>query len=224
MMVSRTSPESLLHPRERMIAEQLVGRGISDQRVLAAMRQVARAAFLSEEQAASAYEDGPLPIGGGQTISQPYIVARMAEAARIAPSDRIMEVGAGCGYASAVLAHLGTSVTGIERDADLARMAAATIARLGIRTVEIIEGDGTQGCPARAPFDVIIISAAARTLPEALPTQLSLGGRLVAPLGGPDDIQVLTRTMRTGPSTFDQTKLEPVRFVPLVPGMRRRGE
>jgi protein-L-isoaspartate(D-aspartate) O-methyltransferase len=200
--------------RERMVADQLVARGIADRRVLAAFAKVPREAFVPPEFADRAYEDNPLPIGEGQTISQPFIVALMAEAAEIAPEARILEVGAGSGYAAAILAALAREVVTIERHASLAAAAKAALAKLGIGNVTVIEGDGSRGFPERAPFDAILVAAAAPALPAALRAQLAEGGRLVIPVDadGHQDLLVITRHGER----FEETSLGPVRFVPLV--------
>jgi protein-L-isoaspartate(D-aspartate) O-methyltransferase len=200
--------------RERMVADQLVARGIADRRVLAAFAKVPREAFVPPEFADRAYEDNPLPIGEGQTISQPFIVALMAEAAEIAPEARILEVGAGSGYAAAILAALAREVVTIERHASLAAAAKAALAKLGIGNVTVIEGDGSRGFPERAPFDAILVAAAAPALPAALRAQLAEGGRLVIPVDadGHQDLLVITRRGER----FEETSLGPVRFVPLV--------
>ena len=198
-----------------MVDQQIAARGISDPRVLAAMRDTPRESFVAEGYEGEAFRDAPLPIAAGQTISQPFIVALMAEAARIAPTDRVLEVGAGSGYASAVLARLAAHVTAIERHASLAQAARDRLRALGTPNVEIVEGDGTLGWPQAAPFDAIIVSAAAPSVPPALLAQLADGGRLVIPVGAERDIQDLLRITRQGDHT-EQTFLGGVRFVPLI--------
>jgi len=200
--------------RRRMIERQLVGRGIADPKVLAAMACVPREAFVPAGFEKFAYDDNPLPIGGGQTISQPYIVALMAEAAHIGPRARVLEVGAGSGYAAAVLAELALKVVTIERLGELARAARDTLRRLGYSNVEVIEGDGSRGAPEHAPFDAILVAAGAPSPPESLKRQLADGGRLVIPISadGHQDLRVITRQG----DTFEEKDLGPVRFVPLL--------
>ena len=200
--------------RGRMIERQLVARGIADPRVLAAMSAVPREAFVPPDLARFAYEDGPLPIAEGQTISQPYIVALMAEAARIRPGARVLEVGAGSGYAAAILAELGGKVFTVERHHRLAEDARATLKRLGYANVEVIEGDGSGGLPEHSPFDAILVAAGAPTAPGSLKQQLAEGGRLVIPISvnSHQDLRVITRRG----DSFEEKDLGPVRFVPLL--------
>jgi protein-L-isoaspartate(D-aspartate) O-methyltransferase len=212
--------------RERMIERQIAGRGIVDPRILAALRAVPREAFVPEEARASAYEDAPLPIGSGQTISQPYIVARMIEAAELAPEDRVLEVGAGSGYAAALLAQLADQVFGIERHEALATLAGERMERLGYGNVSIYHGDGTAGLASAAPFDAILCSASGSHVPDVLLQQLDIGGRLVMPVGELDDVQRLIKVTRTGDEAFEQEDLGAVRFVPLIGahGWTEKGE
>jgi protein-L-isoaspartate(D-aspartate) O-methyltransferase len=200
--------------RERMVAEQLVTRGIEDERVLAAFRRVPREAFVPEEFADEAYEDNPLPIGEGQTISQPYVVALMAEAAKIAADARVLEVGTGSGYAAAILAELAREVVTIERHATLAERAGEALARHGYSNVTVLHGDGTRGVPERAPYDAILVAAGAPAPPGSLKAQLAEGGQLVIPVSGDtsQDLKVITR--RGG--GFEEENLGAVRFVPLL--------
>jgi protein-L-isoaspartate(D-aspartate) O-methyltransferase len=169
--------------RHHMVERHLARRGIADARVLKAMEAVPRETFVDEGFEEFAYEDSPLPIAEGQTISQPYIVARMAEAAEIDPADNVLEVGAGSGYAAAVLSHLAREVSAIERHAALAQKAAARLAALGRRNVKLRTGDGTKGWPEKAPFDAILVSAGGPAAPRALKEQLKIGGRLIIPIG-----------------------------------------
>jgi protein-L-isoaspartate(D-aspartate) O-methyltransferase len=201
--------------RERMVRHQIAGRGIGDPRVLDAMRAVPREAFVPEAQRPHAYDDNPLPIGEGQTISQPYIVARMAEAAAIAPTDHVLEVGAGSGYAAAILSRLAARVHAIERLPALADRAGATLRARGFDNVTIRAGDGTLGWSEAAPFDAIIVSAGGPSVPEALRAQLAPGGRLVMPVGSDPSLQRLIRLTRSGES-WQEDDLGPVRFVPLI--------
>jgi protein-L-isoaspartate(D-aspartate) O-methyltransferase len=204
--------------RERMIERHIAGRGLTDPLLLAAFRQVPRELFVAERDAAYAYDDGPLPIPAGQTISQPYIVALMIHLARVQPGDRVLEVGAGSGYAAAVLSRIAGEVIAVERHPELARLAAGRVERLGYHNVRILHGDGALGVPEAAPFDAIILSAAAGEVPPALPPQLRRGGALVMPLGGANDVQRLVRITRLAEGGFDREELGAVRFVRLVPG------
>src|SRR5262245_2416603 len=205
-----------LDPRRRMVRRQIAGRGIGDLRVLAAMEKVPREAFLPDALREFAYEDTPLPIEEGQTISQPYIVARMAEAAHIGPGDRVLEIGAGSGYAAAVLGELAQNVFTIERHPALADLARVRLRQLGYRTVEVRTGDGTLGWPEQAPFDAIIATAGGPRIPDTLRSQLAIGGRLVMPVGRTRSSQTLIRLTRTSSETWHQEELEEVRFVPLI--------
>lgn len=205
-----------IDPRRRMVRRQIAGRGIADRRVLAAMEKVPREAFLPDALQEFAYEDTPLPIGEGQTISQPYIVARMAEAADIGPVDRVLEIGAGSGYAAAVLGELAGRVFTIERHRALADLARARLAQLGYDNVEVRTGDGTLGWPEQAPFDAIIATAGGPRVPEAWRAQLAAEGRLVMPVGETPTHQRLIRLTRTDPGTWHGEEIEEVRFVPLI--------
>jgi protein-L-isoaspartate(D-aspartate) O-methyltransferase len=202
--------------RERMIERQIAGRGIRDARILAAFRAVPRESFVGEQVRASAYEDSPLPIEAEQTISQPYIVALMIEAAEIAPEDRVLEVGAGSGYAAAVIAQLAGRVFAVERHEELAKLAGERIERLGYHNVSVYQGDGTGGLPSEAPFDAILVSASGSHVPDILLQQLEIGGRLVMPVGEPQEVQKLVKVARTADETFEQEDLGAVRFVPLI--------
>ncbi len=199
-----------------MVRRQIAGRGIADRRVLAAMEKVPREAFLAEAMQEFAYEDTPLPIEEGQTISQPYIVARMAEAADVGPGDRVLEIGAGSGYAAAVLGELAGRVFTIERHPALADLARARLRQLGYDNVEVRTGDGTLGWPEQAPFDAIIATASGPRVPEAWRAQLAVEGRLVMPVGETPTHQRLIRLTRTGPETWHEEEIEEVRFVPLI--------
>lgn len=202
--------------RTAMVAEQLERRGIADRRILDAFRAVPREAFVAPAQANLAYGDHPLPIGAGQTISQPYIVALMIEAAAIAPGDRVLEVGAGSGYAAALLGRVAEQVIAIERHGELVRLASERIARLGYGNVRIVEGDGTLGWPEAAPFDAILVAASATGVPEALTDQLRPGAALVMPLGGQDATQALIRIVKGKDGALSRETLGAVRFVPLI--------
>ncbi|MGF6178729.1 protein-L-isoaspartate(D-aspartate) O-methyltransferase [Ensifer sp. 4252] len=202
--------------RHEMVERQLARRGIKDARVLSAMRQVPREAFVAEGFEEFAYEDAALPIAEGQTISQPFIVARMAEAAELERVNNVLEVGVGSGYTSAVLSHLTSRVSAIERHAALAKKAMERLSALGRNNVEIRTGDGTKGWPAKAPFDAIIVSAAGPTIPMALKEQLAIGGRLVIPVGHENGPQRLLRIKRIDDNRYDAEDLGGVMFVPLI--------
>lgn len=202
--------------RERMVARQIEARGISDPAVLAAMRAVPREAFVAPDWAEAAYDDRALPIEAGQTISQPYIVALMAAAAALGPRDHVLEIGAGSGYAAAVLGQIAGSVIAIERQDELARLAQERMARLGYANVRIVSGDGMLGCPEGAPYDAILVAAGGAAVPPALVEQLRTGGRLVMPVGGRWAGQTLVRLTKRDDGTLERTELCAVRFVPLV--------
>ena len=193
-----------------------MSRGIRDERVLAAMREVPREAFVPGHLAAYAYEDSPLPIGSGQTISQPYIVAEMIAALRLQGGEKVLEVGAGSGYAAAVLAQIAGEVFAIERIEDLAAGASHTLKSLGYSNVHLRHGDGTHGWQEHAPFDAILVSADAPKPPQPLLDQLAPGGRLVIPVGPLGGPQNLVRVTRLDDGTFQQEALAEVRFVPLI--------
>jgi protein-L-isoaspartate(D-aspartate) O-methyltransferase len=201
--------------RLAMVEEQLRARGIRDPRVLEAMATVPRHEFMPAEQAPAAYEDRALPIGEWETISQPYIVALMSEAAGVDPGDRVLEIGTGLGYQAAVLAALGARVHTIERNAKLAEQARRTLSALGYGdAVEAITGDGTDGYAAAAPYDAILVTAGAPRVPRALVDQLADGGRLVIPIGS-RTMQQLHLLIKRGEEISDRT-LEACQFVPLV--------
>jgi protein-L-isoaspartate(D-aspartate) O-methyltransferase len=200
--------------RRRMVERQLRGRGIEDERVLAAMEAVPREAFLPEGLRDRAYADSALPIGEEQTISQPWIVAAICQALELDGSELVLEVGTGSGYSAAVLGRLAAHVVSIERNQPLARGAAEVLERSGIRNVELVIGDGSLGVPGRAPFDAIAVHAAAPAPPAALIDQLAEGGRLVVPVAG-GDADVLTVLRRTG-DRVETTDLGSCRFVPLI--------
>ncbi len=201
--------------REKMVRRTVEGRGVRDPRVLEAMRTVPRERFVQADQDRAAYDDRPLPIGSGQTISQPYIVALMAEAAAPRETDTVLEIGTGSGYGAAVLAQLAGRVVTLERHADLAEAAGAVLRDLSIDNVEVVVGDGTRGWPPEAPYDAIVVTAAARVIPPALPAQLVDGGRLVIPVGARTGSQKLLCLLRRG-EELQELDLGPVAFVPLV--------
>jgi protein-L-isoaspartate(D-aspartate) O-methyltransferase len=202
--------------RRHMVTQQLVGRGIRDPLVLAAMSKVPRESFVSARQAAFAYEDEPLPIGDGQTISQPYIVARMTEALMLARTDRVLEIGTGSGYSSAVLAEIAAEVYTIERIEALADRARQRLARLGYATVHVRTGDGTLGWPEHAPYDAIVATAGGPRVPPPLLAQLAIGGCLVIPVGSGLHDQRLVRIVRATARDYRREEFDPVAFVPLV--------
>lgn len=204
----------LVSARARMVAEQLEGRGIHDARVLAAMRQVPRHRFVPADVAPDAYEDTPLAIGYGQTISQPYIVALMTELARPRPTDKALEVGTGSGYQAAVLSQVVERVFTIEYLPPLAASAASMLA--GYPNVVVREGDGYGGWPEHAPFDIILVTAAPETVPPALVDQLAPGGRLVIPVGPTSATQELKLIVKRADGTVTSETIAPVRFVPLL--------
>ncbi|HEY5669734.1 MAG TPA: protein-L-isoaspartate(D-aspartate) O-methyltransferase [Anaerolineales bacterium] len=199
--------------RQRMVEEQLIYRNIRDERVLEAMRSVPRHAFVPLEYRHMAYSDGPLPIGSGQTISQPYIVALMTQLLRLKGDENVLEVGTGSGYQAAVLAKLAKQVYTIERYTELADQAAAVLQKLGLNNVRVHIGDGSLGLPEHAPFQAILVTAAAPKVPQSLLEQLDEGGRLVVPVGGRMN-QFLELWERRG-AKFVQDVLVPVAFVPL---------
>lgn len=200
--------------RAEMIEKQLRRRGITDGAVLEAMLAVPRHEFVPEELRSRAYEDVPLPIGGGQTISQPYIVAAMTSALRLQPTDRALEIGTGCGYQAAVLSLLSKIVFTIERRPELASAASEKLVKLGYHNVHVHCGDGTLGLPEFAPFDAILVAAAAPAAPEPLLAQLAEGGRLIVPVGDADNQELQLIEKHAG--AFSSKMLEGCRFVPLV--------
>ena len=201
--------------RDRMVDVQIAGRGVRDKAVLEAMRQVPREVFVEPGFEEFAYEDGPLPIGEGQTISQPYIVALMIEAAEVKPGERVLEVGAGSGYATAVLSRIAESIYAIERHASLATTAQERFNRLAYGNIELRTGDGSRGWPKAAPFDAILVSAGGPEVPAALKDQLALGGRLVIPVGSEHE-QKLLKLTRTSESAYEEKDCGYVSFVPLI--------
>lgn len=203
-----------------MLEEHLAARGIDDARVLAAMSKVPRERLISATQREQAYDDRALPIEAGQTISQPYIVALMAQELRLAPGDRLLEIGTGSGYAAAVYAELVAEVFTLERYAQLAESARQKLAELGVRNVAVRCADGTLGWPEHAPYQAISVAAAGPEVPPALLEQLAIGGRLVMPVGQVGDLEVqrLVRVIRRGRAEYETEDLGGVQFVPLVAG------
>ncbi len=200
--------------REAMVEKQLRRRGIRSARVLEAMRRVPRHEFVPSEWRGASYEDEPLPIGEGQTISQPYMVAAMAEALELAGAERVLEVGAGCGYHAAVLAELAGEVFSIERESVLVKQARANLERAGYERVQVLRGDGSLGYPPAAPFQAVSVAAGAPDVPCRLLEQLDEGcGRLVIPVGSLDDQEL--RLVRKSPAGLQTRVVNYCRFVPL---------
>ena len=202
--------------RERMVRTQIAGRGIHDRKLLDALSAVPREAFVEAGFEAFAYTDGPLPIGAGQTISQPYIVGLMIAAAEVQPGDRVLEVGAGSGYAAAVLSRMASRVYAIERHAALAEAAQRRFDALHYMNIELRLGDGTRGWCEAAPFDAILVAAGGPDVPRALTSQLQIGGRLVIPIGEQERRQTLRKITRVREDQFAQVDLGAVAFVPLI--------
>jgi protein-L-isoaspartate(D-aspartate) O-methyltransferase len=210
--------EAIARAREQMVTEQIEARGVKDAATLKAMRSVPRHLFVPPSAMGEAYEDHPFPIGSGQTISQPYIVAFMTEALHLSGGETVLEVGTGSGYQAAVLARIAAKVYTIEIVEDLARQARERLERLGYRNVEVRAGDGYAGWPEVAPFDGIMVTAAAPRIPGPLKAQLKDGGRLVIPVG--DEYQEIVVVTRRG-QAFDERRVLPVRFVPMTGKVRQ---
>lgn len=202
--------------REAMVERQIAGRGISDPKILEAFRSVPREEFLAADYRDLAYGDHPLPIESGQTISQPYIVALMIQAAEIRPGDVVLEVGAGSGYAAAVMSRIAGKVVAIERQHDLVEVARERIRRLGYDNVQIVEGDGTRGWPPQAPYDSILAAASGSHVPPQWVEQLAQRGRIVMPVGDPGWVQKLIKVTRGPAGQLITEDLGGVRFVPLI--------
>ena len=202
--------------REAMVERQLRRRGITEPDILDAFREVPREQFIGREYTHLAYGDHPLPIEAGQTISQPYIVALMIQAAAIGPGDTVLEVGSGSGYAAAVVSRIAGRVIGIERQHELVEVARERLRRLGYDNVEIVEGDGTTGWPNEAPFEAILAAASGSHVPEALIAQLAPDGCLVMPIGAPGWVQELVKVTKQEDGLLKQENLGGVRFVPLI--------
>lgn len=217
-----SDPNDYSSLRQRMVREQIAapGRSVTDAKVLAAMRTVPRHEFVPEVERPLAYQDRPLPIGFGQTISQPYIVALMTEKLALRPTDRVLEIGTGSGYQAAVLAEIVPEVYTIEIIEPLARRATADLVRLGYTNVFVRVGDGYQGWPEAAPFDAIIVTCAPEHVPPPLVEQLRDGGRMIIPVGGGLDQQLILLRKQGG--RLQQTAVIPVRFVPMTGAAQER--
>jgi protein-L-isoaspartate(D-aspartate) O-methyltransferase len=202
--------------RKEMVEYQIAARGVRDQRVLEAMGKVPRELFLPEKLREFAYDDSALPITGEQTISQPYIVALMAEALMLKGGEKVLEIGGGSGYAAAVLSEIAGDVYTVERLGPLAEHAAATLADLGYDNVHVLHGDGTRGWPEHAPYDAIVVAAGGPRVPESLKHQLKIGGRLVIPVGADRRAQELVRVTRIAQHKWRSEDIADVRFVPLI--------
>jgi protein-L-isoaspartate(D-aspartate) O-methyltransferase len=201
--------------RRRMV-RLIEGRGVRDRAVLDAMLAVRRELFLPQQWREFAYDDAPLPIGKDQTISQPYVVALMIAALDLGPTDRVLEVGTGSGYAAAVLGRIAAEVYTVERHEELAEVARQRLDDAGFDNVRVLHGDGTRGWPECASFDAIVVAAAGPSVPQPLLDQLDVGGRLVIPVGRDRDVQTLLRVEKTADGQFRQEDLGEVRFVPLL--------
>ncbi|HEY2496385.1 MAG TPA: protein-L-isoaspartate(D-aspartate) O-methyltransferase [Candidatus Angelobacter sp.] len=215
MSMSGNGTQPFAAERGSMVENQLRQRGIRDERLLAAMSKVPRHEFVSPQNWTEAYADHPIPIAEQQTTSQPYMIAAMIQAAQIKAEDRVLEIGAGSGYQTALLAELASQVFAVERYASLSETARNTLERLDCRNVKVVTGDGSLGLPSDAPFDAIIVSAAAPRIPQALVEQLAIGGRLVVPVGESDQ-QVVHLVERQQDGTINVKTLEGCRFVPLI--------
>ena len=202
--------------RDAMVRRQVESRGVSSPIVLDAMRAVSREAFLPEHMREFAYEDAPLPIEEGQTISQPYIVAFMIEALDLTGGEKVLEVGTGSGYAAAVLAEIAGEVFTVERFSQLAQKASANLSDLGYRNVYVLHADGTRGWQEHAPYDAIVVAAGGPEVPQSLKNQLKVGGRLIIPVGADPRVQELVRVTRISESEWRSADLADVRFVPLI--------
>jgi protein-L-isoaspartate(D-aspartate) O-methyltransferase len=217
-VIAELHPDPFALERQNMVDTQLRARGIRDERLLSAMARVPRHQFVEARYREQAYEDHPLPIGAGQTVSQPYIVALMLELLRLDASSKVLEIGTGSGYQTGVLAELAAHVYSVERHAELAREAQHRLFSLGYTNVNVLVGDGTQGLAEFAPFDAIVVSAAASQIPAPLFDQLREGGRMIIPVGPPEAQELQLVRKREGKSLV--TLLEGCRFVPLISGSR----
>ena len=214
-ILAQSSGTQLAARRRQMVDQQIASRGVKDARVLDALRKVPRERFIPANLAARAYDDQPLPIGHGQTISQPFIVAHMTEALAVEPHHTVLEIGSGSGYQAAILGELARTVYTIEIVPELARRAASTLTSLGYRNVQVREGDGYAGWPEHAPFDRIMVTAAPAEIPRPLIDQLAVGGRLIIPVGEQGSTQWLTVVDRTAKGVTERRTI-PVVFVPFT--------
>jgi protein-L-isoaspartate(D-aspartate) O-methyltransferase len=215
---------AMVQQRQQMVEQQIRGRGIRDPAILAAMAEVPRELFVVPEYRAQAYDDTPLPIPAGQTISQPYVVALMIEALQLTMADRVLEIGTGSGYAAAVLSRIAREVYTVERHQELVMYARERFLELGYHNVKVRHGDGTLGWPEHAPYNGIVVAAGGPQIPLSLRQQLAPGGRMLIPVGRHRERQQLVRITRHNEGHFKQEKLGHVRFVPLIgrEGWRRR--
>jgi len=215
-VISEATADPYAEARERLIQNGIIGLGINDEAVIQALRDVPRHEFVLPEYLDEAYGNYPLPIGYGQTISQPYIVALMTQALDVEPGDRVLEIGTGSGYQAAVLAELGVEVYTIEIIGELAESAAERLSRLGYEEVQVRHADGYFGWAEAAPFDGIMVTAAPDHVPQPLLAQLEMGGRMVVPVGPVGGVQTLWQITRSGDDEFLSENLGAVRFVPLT--------
>jgi protein-L-isoaspartate(D-aspartate) O-methyltransferase len=210
---ARRDADPTARAREEMVAKQIAGRGIHDPRLLDAMRRIPRHLFVPQSEAAHAYEDRPLAIGSGQTVSQPYVAAFMTEQLHLSGKEKVLEIGTGSGYQAAILAALAAKVYSIEIRPELAKSASERLAKLGIHNVEVRAADGYRGWPDASPFDGIIVTAAPEQIPPPLLEQLAVGGRMVIPVGGfYQELKVIEKT----PTGYLEQSVLPVRFVPFI--------
>lgn len=216
--MSQDAAKIMLDQREKMITNHLIERGISDQRVIEAMRKTERELFIPEQYIFDAYGDHPLPISDGQTISQPYIVALMSQLCQLKGDEKVLEIGSGSGYQAAILSQLASEIYSIERIKNLKETAENNLRKFGCTNVEVIHGDGYKGLPEKAPFDVIILTAAPERIPEILTDQLASGGRIVAPVGA--STQKLLRISKDENGLHSEEIIH-VRFVPMVQGCNK---
>lgn len=211
-----SAKSSFAEKRRFMMENHITARGVGSKLVLDAMGRVPREEFVPEQLREFAYEDMPLPIGDGQTISQPYIVAFMVEALALEGGERVLEIGTGSGYAAAVLAEIAGDVYTVERVEELASAAASTLSKLGYDHVRVRHADGSRGWPENAPYGAIIVAAGAPSVPEALKSQIKIGGKIVIPVGADPRVQELVRVTRVGDNEYRSENIADVRFVPLV--------